>query len=351
MKNSYQSTPQNAFTLAEILITLAVIGIVAALTIPALVETHNQKAWNTAADVFTKRLEVATRQMNTEEKLSGYATTKDFVNELKKYIKITRICNNDEITKCFAREVIWNQDDDPIDMSKIKKAKNLGQDDWDTDTVAVQFANGVNAIIAYNPNATQDPYNNQFGATANSMAILYDVSGNKNPNTSNKDLRSINVKKLNSKNCIITLNGICFSSAFNPTPLTQDECETLKQELGISYCNYLHLKYAGAVKYCGTTQNIPTGEQLGILADYIYNTSNISTSNKEELQRDNEKVRNLGFLLENNNGTFSVWSNNQNNGNSSFYRTFTPEKTTYTSTTYTSNASSHFSNHQAICVY
>ena len=164
-----------AFTLAEILITLAVIGIVAVLTIPGLIKNHNEKAWATEQSVFEKRLEVATKQMNTEEKLAGYSSTMDFVNELKKYIKITRICDNSEITKCFNKQVIWNEGEDPIDMSTIKNAASLGQDDWDTDTVAVQFANGVNAIIAYNPNTTQDPYNNQFSATSSSMAILYDV--------------------------------------------------------------------------------------------------------------------------------------------------------------------------------
>ena len=182
-----------AFTLAEVLITLAIIGVVAAITIPSLVKNYNEKAWGTAQDVFTKRLEVATRQMNTEEKLAGYSNTMDFVNELKKYIKITRVCDNNNITKCFNKEVIWNEGEDPVDMSTIKNAASLGQDDWDTDTVAVQFANGVNAIIAYNPNTTQDPFNNQFAATSKSMAILYDVSGNKNPNTNGKDIGKINV--------------------------------------------------------------------------------------------------------------------------------------------------------------
>ena len=148
------TTSKAAFTLAEVLITLAIIGVVAAITIPSLVKNYNEKAWGTAKDVFEKRLEVAAKQLNTEEKLAGYSNTMDFVNELKKYIKITRVCDNNNITKCFNKEVIWNEGEDPIDMSTIKNAASLGQDDWDTDTVAVQFANGVNAIIAYNPNTT-----------------------------------------------------------------------------------------------------------------------------------------------------------------------------------------------------
>jgi len=40
-----------AFTLAEVLITLAIIGVVAAMTIPTLVANYQEKSWNTAASV------------------------------------------------------------------------------------------------------------------------------------------------------------------------------------------------------------------------------------------------------------------------------------------------------------
>ncbi len=54
-----------AFTLAETLLTLAINGVVASITIQSLVKNYNEHAWATAKDVFEKRLEVATRQMNT----------------------------------------------------------------------------------------------------------------------------------------------------------------------------------------------------------------------------------------------------------------------------------------------
>ena len=272
--------------MAEVLITLAIIGVVAALTIPPLIKNHNQKAWLTAQDVFTKRLEVATRQMNTEEKLAGYDSTMDFVNELKKYIKITRICDSDEITKCFAKEVIWSDGEEPVDMSTIRDAASLGQEDWDTDTVAVQFANGVNAIIAYNPNATQDPYNNQFSATSNSMAILYDVSGNKNPNTNGKDIGKINVEQLTG--CMIPelKDTMCITQILGPenggySPMTLEECNQAVSEgkLGITACSYGTDYWAGAVRACGGVQNMPTQAQLTALAEYIYpDADSISSS-------------------------------------------------------------------------
>ena len=137
------------FTLAEVLITLAIIGIVAALTIPTLVQNYQERAWNTASQVFQRKLGEALRVMNVQGTLAGYTTTEAFVDELSKHIKITRICENDDITTCFADKVTW--DGEEVEMSKIKTSKNFGKDDWDTNTVAVQFANGVNGVIAYNP--------------------------------------------------------------------------------------------------------------------------------------------------------------------------------------------------------
>ena len=313
------------FTLAEILITLAIIGVVAVLTIPNLIQSHNEKAWSTAQDVFTKRLEVATRQMNTEEKLAGYSNTMDFVNELKKYIKITRVCDNNNITKCFNKEVIWNEDEDPIAMSTIKNAASLGQDDWDTDTVAVQFANGVNAIIAYNPNTTQEPFNNQFSATSNSMAILYDVSGNKNPNTNGKDIGKINVTKLKGiAGCMIPelKDTMCITQILGGenggySPMTRAECEAQKGDLGIEACDYNNDYWAGAVKACGGIKNMPTEAQLTALAEYIY-TSNLNW--------DADRVS-LFTAQSPYSDAFYVWfcqEHNDRNAYNTFFRPFNP---------------------------
>ena len=328
-----------AFTLAEVLITLAVIGIVAVLTLPNLIQNHNEKAWSTAQDVFTKRLEVATRQMNTEEKLAGYESTMDFVNELKKYIKITRICDSDEITKCFAKEVIWSDGEEPIDMSTIQNAASLGQEDWDTDTVAVQFANGVNAIIAYNPNATQDPYNNQFSATSNSMAILYDVSGNKNPNTNGKDIGKINVEQLAGvTGCMIPelKDTMCITQILGPqnggySPMTLEECNQAVSEgkLGITACNYNSDYWAGAVRACGGVQNMPTQAQLEQLAAYIYPDADEIKGGTSTTNANWDADRASLFTAQSPGGTsyFYVWSGQEYSQSYAYLRYFYPTAT------------------------
>ena len=327
-----------AFTLAEVLITLAVIGVVAAITIPSLVKNYNEKAWSTAQDVFTKRLEVATRQMNTEEKLAGYSNTMDFVNELKRYIKITRVCDNSNITKCFNKEVIWNEGEDPIDMSTIKNAASLGKDDWDTDTVAVQFANGVNAIIAYNPNTTQEPFNNQFSATSNSMAILYDISGNKNPNTNGKDIGKINVENLAGvTGCMIPelADTMCITQILAPgtgySPMTYAECTEAKDkgEIDVDACYNGNDYFAGAVKACGGTSKMPSQDQLTELAKYVYNNDSINSSGYTyDLALDTTKAAQfLSASLFSN--EFYVWSVPESGGLIAYTRGFNSTQTAY----------------------
>ena len=319
----------NAFTLAELLITLAVIGIVAVLTIPALVKNYNEKAWESGQKVFENRLLVATRQMNTEEKLAGYSSTMDFVNELKKYIKITRVCDNDNITKCFNKEVIWSADEEPVDMSKVTDASAFGLD-WETDTVAVQFANGVNAVIAYNPNATQDPYNNQFAATSKSMAILYDLSGNKNPNTNGKDIKNINVEQLAGvEGCLIPelKDTMCISQILAPgtgySPLTKEQCEEQKGDLGIAACDYNDDYWAGAVAKCGGVSKMPSQDQLTQLAKYVYGTDSINSSGYTyDLALDTTKASQFLSARGTGYSSFYVWSGQEYSSGLAYSRYF-----------------------------
>ena len=259
--------------------------------------------------------------MNTEEKLAGYASTMDFVNELKKYIKITRVCDSDNITKCFDKEVIWNDGEEPVPMEGITDASAFGLD-WETETVAVQFANGVNAVIAYNPNTTQDPYNNQFSATSNSMAILYDVSGNKNPNTNGKDINHINVTELEGvAGCMIPelKDTMCITQILGPdtgyAPLTKAECEEIADQgygNNKANCGGMSTDYwAGAVKACGGTQNMPTQTQLEQLAAYIYpDASEIKGGDGDVTNSDWNQERATMFTAQSplGNSMFAVWA-------------------------------------------
>ena len=67
--NNLTSTKLTAFTLAEVLVTLGIIGIVAAITIPSLITNYQEKSFNTAATVFERKLGEALKVMNSQSVL------------------------------------------------------------------------------------------------------------------------------------------------------------------------------------------------------------------------------------------------------------------------------------------
>ena len=205
---------KTAFTLAEVLITLGIIGVVSAMTIPTLVSNFKQRSYDTASNTFTRKLGEALKLMNSDSNLAGHKTTAEFVNALSKNIKIVKICPSEKLKECFASQFSTNTD--TFKTEELKQAKNLNQNgEYGTETVGVVFADGVSALIAYNKNAKQDPFNNRIvnitsngnglknrtiGLSTDALAILYDVSGSNDSNTYGtndegkfKDIRGINV--------------------------------------------------------------------------------------------------------------------------------------------------------------
>ncbi len=354
-----------AFTLAEVLITLAIIGIVAALTIPTLIQNYQERAWGTASQVFQRKLGEALRVMNVQGTLAGYTTTEAFVDELSKHIKITRICDNDDITTCFADKVTW--DGEEVEMSKIKTSKNFGKDDWDTNTVAVQFANGVNGVIAYNPDCRQNQFSNdvitvgETGISTDCLAMLYDVDGFKNPNNRGDDLRDIGNIALDGSNCAIELSdGTCFTAPFIPPAHVWNGCDAngttsdpddlaFMSEHNIQYCIspiYATIDYwAGAVKACKDMgSSLPSQEQLDQLARDLYPGTTIYTDNTRSYgDRANDLAVSMGFISSPG-STFGLWSSEESSQYTAYYRNFYSTNTgRYSNTRYNSNL-------QAVCL-
>ena len=344
-------TKKQGFTLAEVLITLGIIGVVASMTIPTLVANYQERSYNTAATVFERKLGEALKVMNSQQSLAGFSTTEDFVEELSKHFKINKVCQNDELMECFEEKVFWGSGDatpETVDMTVVKTTKNFGQKDWQkTNVVGVQFASGVTALIAYNTNASQDPYSNQiitFSGSSNgrsgsvslgtdSLAILYDTNGAKSPNQSSKDLRSINVAKLGS-GCFAEINGICIAMQPQvPTPHIWNACNengrTTDQEdlsymekYGISKCmktSYTSSDYwAGAAELCGGVDKMASMAQLAEIANYIYNTTIIGAYDyfgQGQLTMDPNKALEFGLS-----SGATLWSNEERSQEGAYSR-------------------------------
>ena len=361
---------KKAFTLAETLITLAIIGIVSAITIPNLINTYQTKTWNTGANLFEKKLKIALQIMNSQQTLIGHITTENFIEELSKHIKITKICDNDNLIDCFNDSIYWleeNSTQNTTDISTIKKAKNFGHDNWDTNIIGLQFANGITSLIAYNPInmgneeeniiCKQDPYSNKIEVT-NCIAMIYDTSGYKAPNTRGKDIRSINVPNLGN-GCLFKIGKTCYSTILSLSePMTYAKCAgenattvgvktpagEYASKFGIKNCYYDNDYWASAAEACGGADKLPTEQQLTDLANYLYNSDKVTQAGTtSNLKMDMEKLSLFNFTLDSSN-IFVVWSNNEANGQYTYSRYFHKTRSGQRYSTRETN------NHYTLCI-
>ena len=315
---------KKGFTLAEVLITLGIIGVVAALTIPTLVQNYQTKAWATASQVFEAKFTEALKTMNVQGKLGKYGkydSTEGFVEELQKHFKTTKVCDKDHLMQCFEKTVTWGDKD--ADLSNIKESKDFvqlaeGESDWGTNVMGIQFANGVTGLIAYNPNCKSDPYDNKVTGS-DCYAMVYDTSGFANPNELGKDLISTpNVKNLALGGCLAKINEICITKlVFDSTSVSYEECEANKGTWGIQKCavdndTYGGDYWAGAVKQCGHISKLPTMAQLAEIANYVYNTSGIDPlGSAYDVSLDTSRFSELGISSVG--SGFTLWSGEESN--------------------------------------
>jgi len=310
------------FTLAEVLITLAIIGVVAAITVPTLMVEINNKQWTTAANVFERKLNEALKNMNTSQVISGHTTTLSFVEELSEHFKINKICKNNELQSCFSDTVYWGAGDatpEEVDMRTVTNSSHFGLKDWGTELIGVQFANGVTGIVAYNPECWGDPLSNQFNGTS-CVSVLYDVSGNKKPNTKGKDIGNFGVmRRLGDASCAFKIDGGCYSAPFIAPAATIEECkEVLANTAFAGICRLGQDYWAGAIKTCGGIDKMPSTDQLEEIGKSLYSNIGPKNAGRFDCPTDAEgnlteciqpdKVADLGFVAASN-GKFAIYSN------------------------------------------
>ena len=208
------------FTLAEVLITLAVIGIVAALTLPGLIQNHNEKAWSTAKDLWEKKLTETVRRMNIDGVMTGHDSTEDFMNTFKNYMKVIKTCDNGDINKCYSPKIVTTGKDDApeeIETNGLTSASSMGLKEWQTNTNTMSFvvADGTTVIMAYQPECPYaDPIEDQ-GSQVSCMAYMVDVNGKKGPNRVGKDIQLSSGVAFST--CDNPIGDMCFSTDFAAT--------------------------------------------------------------------------------------------------------------------------------------
>ena len=174
---------KKAFTLAEVLITLGIIGIIAAVTIPSLIQNEREKSTVTALrknySDFTNAIRLAINE-------NGSTNYWDFINGnpdynskvamdiLLKYLNISKYCGNG--VGCFPAQKYLN----------LNKTEALNYNAVAAFAKA-QLASGASVLI-YRDNRTR-------------MTIMIDVNGFKGPNQLGVD--TFHMDFYNDKNALI----------------------------------------------------------------------------------------------------------------------------------------------------
>ena len=96
MRRYYKTNRENAFTLAEVLITLGIIGVVASMTLPAILQNKQNKELQTALlknySIIQQVLDRMTLDRGVRPKSSDFDYL-EFAPEFLKYFNRTTMCN------------------------------------------------------------------------------------------------------------------------------------------------------------------------------------------------------------------------------------------------------------------
>ena len=348
-----------AFTLAEVLITLGIIGVVAALTLPALLTNIQSKVRAERSRSVQYKFSLATEKMARLNLIGPYDSTDAFVDELQKHLKISKRCNASNLRGCWPYDTVDLGNGKTWDISKTKTGRQFGMNndddnDYTSDNVGIVTADGTPMILSYNKKckaidsleklswSTTDnkPLSNP---SASCVAAVYEINGTGKPNKLSNDVVLFNANKLGS-GCAFEVGDKCYTAVFIPKPMTKAECQAAVAEgkLGIKYCYYENDYWAGAVKACGGVSKMPTMDDLAKLASQLYkgNPTINAYNNYEDLQWDQDAASALGFTS----SVFYLWSGEEYSGYRACYRYF---RYTYSLYRYDSRNESGM---QAVCL-
>ncbi len=179
---------RKAFTLAEVLITLAIIGVVAALTIPTVIRNYQERETVSALKKFYSQISQAFKLAEVENGAlstwnwgtSSYnnETSADIYKLVAPHLKILKYCNTAQ-TGCFGAYY-----------------KQLNEEPWSSGSAAVDWGGRAKARLADGMSFWIANYTNEACETTQGCGeIFVDLNGNKAPNTLGRDAFVFSVMK------------------------------------------------------------------------------------------------------------------------------------------------------------
>lgn len=175
---------KKAFTLSEVLITLGILGVVAAITLPTLIQKQRDKETVSKLEkTYSILSQAVTLAQNEHGEISTWnikdanlASTREIFSYFEPYIKIIRKCDN--------KAGCWNNETKALSGAVAPWSANLKQG---VDYINFTLTDGVN--VAYDHFATNyaifglpTDLNSHFGM------FYVDTNGDKAPNTVGRDI-------------------------------------------------------------------------------------------------------------------------------------------------------------------
>ena len=182
---------RTGFTLAEVLITLGIIGVVAAMTIHTLMANYQKTQYVTGLKKFYTNWSSSLSEMATDAgtpgDLSSFQTSANDTtigNNVAAYFKVIKNCQLTAATGCFSHDKASN-----IDGSG--RSIGLGLDDPSSGGYRFRTLDGMSYWILSSMGGAQN-CNTAFGAsepTAHSCFLMaVDTNGDSMPNTEGRDI-------------------------------------------------------------------------------------------------------------------------------------------------------------------
>ena len=189
MKNNLLKTcfmPLKGFTLAEVLITLGIIGVVAAMTIPTLVKNYQKQVWVNQLKKTVSTLEQGFQKMMADEGVDNLWRTEMFANsghfeesDKEDFYYQPGFCTSfyQPLLKKYFNIVKF--DDEMNAKRKIQFLNDIGNWDQEVDYAYMYLIDG--SVVGF------DGY--VLNGHSDKVAYLFiDVNGDKGPNEYGRDV-------------------------------------------------------------------------------------------------------------------------------------------------------------------
>lgn len=186
------------FTLAEVLITLGIIGVVAAMTLPSLIQEHRDKAivaqTKKTYSTFSQLLLLAQQDGKSLDDAIKATSSKEeasmaMLNYFLPYLNVVKNCGLERNAGCFGHDV-------PYYRLNGTEYTGWGSPVYDNfpDRAKVKLADGT-SIAFYTWDNAGCTHTDDFGKNSLCGQFYVDVNGDKKPNKLGVDLQTFNIQE------------------------------------------------------------------------------------------------------------------------------------------------------------